>query len=64
VIRWWRRLRLRRRMRQLAIVLRRIEATQAALKMPKWQRDQMWRDFKYGPRGREWVIQILRGAGK
>ena len=61
MIRWWRRLRLRRRMRQLVHVIRRIEATQQALGWPRWKKQAFWRDFKYGPRGREALINILKG---
>ncbi len=62
MIRWFRRVMFRRQAHQLARVLRRIEATQKALGWPKWKRDKFWREFKYGPKGREAVIQILRGV--
>lgn len=62
MIRWWRTRRLRRRMRQLVVVIRRIEATQTALKWPRWKRQQFWHDFKYGTRGREALINILKGV--
>jgi len=62
VIRWWRRLRLRRRYRQLVHVIRRVEATQQALGWPRWKKQQFWHDFKYGTRGREALIEILKGV--
>jgi len=62
LIRWWRTRRLRRRMRQLVIVIRRIEATQTALKWPRWKRQQFWRDLCTSPRGRETLVNILKGV--
>ena len=62
MIRWWRRLRLRRRMRQLAHVIRRVEATQQALGWPRWKKQQFWREFYTSPRGRDGLIDILKGV--
>jgi hypothetical protein len=62
VIRWWRRLRLRRQYGQLVHVIRRVEATQQALGWPRWKKQAFWRDFIYGPRGREALINILKGV--
>jgi len=62
MIRWLRRIILARRIRHLAIVVRRIEATQARLGWPRWKRQQFWRDFYSSPRGRDRLVDILRGV--
>ncbi len=64
MIRWLRLRLLRRRMRQLAQTIRRIEATQVALKWPKWKRQQFWRTVVNSPRGRDVLVDILRGSAK
>lgn len=61
MIRWYRRLRFRRQLRQLAVVIKRIEATQTAMKWPRWKRKQFWRTVMESPRGRDFLIGMLRG---
>ena len=61
MIRWWRRLRLRRRMGQLQIVARNIEATMMALKWNRQQRKQWRRDFISGDRSLTELVEAMRG---
>lgn len=64
MIRWFRRWAFKRQMRKLATVVRRIEATQTALGWPRWKRQQFWRTLVNSPRGRDTLVDILRGAAR
>ena len=53
---------LKRRIKQSVKLLAKIDQTMSALKMPRWKRKQMWRDFIKSESQRENVIKILNGA--
>ena len=53
---------LKKRIKQTVKLLARIDQMMIALKMPRWKRKQMWRDFIKSESQRENVINLLNGA--
>ena len=53
---------LRRKIKQAVKLLAKIDMMMIALKMPRRQKKQMWRDFVKSEKQRMNVIEILDGA--
>lgn len=53
---------LRRRINHTIRLLKKVDTTMKALKMPKWQRKQMWRDFIKSEQNRMGMIDLLNGG--
>ncbi len=53
---------LRRKIKQAIRVLARIDAMMKSMRMPRWKRKQMWRDFIKSESQRMNVIDFLNGV--